>query len=165
MPLQIREEKLIVNKPVYTPNIELLLATPPDIDFVLCCIEALEETVMDKASFQNRYAQIISATNWFTFIIYYENVKVGLLNLEFKNLLHHQDSIVEIQEFFILKKYRNKGIGRICLEKITKWLIANNVEQIELSTNKKRTASFDFYKNCGFSDSHHKLTYKTRFKA
>lgn len=60
-----------------------------------------------------------------------------------------------IQMLFVEEKYRTKGIGRLLIDKIMKWLKEKNIKDIRLRVYDKNTKAIDFYKSLGFK--HHIL--------
>jgi PhnO protein len=83
---------------------------------------------------------------------------LGFISFHTQNLLHHCGRVGEIQEFFIDKNHREKGIGRQLIEKIMQFSGANNLKSIEVTTNRRRVENVLIYENLGFVLSHNKFT-------
>ena len=87
-----------------------------------------------------------------------ENEDVGFISFHTQNLLHHCGRVGEIQEFFIHKSHRGKGIGRQLIQKIMQFANQNSLKSIEVTTNRKREENVLIYENIGFTLSHNKFT-------
>lgn len=55
-----------------------------------------------------------------------------------------------VEDMIVDDKYRGKGLGRKILLDLIKWAKKEGVEVVELTTNPKRVAANELYKNVGF---------------
>lgn len=65
-----------------------------------------------------------------------------------------------ISNLFVLKSYRNKGIGKKLIQSLMKWLRDNNVHNISLEIHKDNKAAQVIYHKLGFKDYTIKLVKK-----
>jgi len=129
-----------------------------DLDFVYQSICELENEVFDFEVFSEIFNSNISKPNNVCLIAEDENESLGFITFHIQNLLHHCGLVGEIQEFFIDKNHRGKGVGRKLIDEILKYAQENNLKSIEVTTNKKRIENVAIYENLGFTLSHNKFT-------
>ncbi len=129
-----------------------------DLDFVYKSICELENEVFDFETFKNIFIENISNPNYLYLIAESENESLGFITFHIQNLLHHCGLVGEIQEFFIDKNHRGKGVGRKLIDGIVRYSEQNNLKSIEVTTNKKRVENVAIYENLGFTLSHNKFT-------
>jgi len=60
--------------------------------------------------------------------------------------------LCEIHGLVIDEQYRNKGIGKLLIEKAKQWSRNRGVGKLRLRCNVKRTATHKFYEHLGFSE-------------
>ena len=80
---------------------------------------------------------------------------IGTLQLTFIQYLTYQGGLrAQIEAVRIKKKFRGKDFGK----KIFKWAIKRSTDKgahlVQLTTDKQRTDTIEFYKTLGFRDSH-----------
>jgi len=139
-------------------NIKIRKVQIPDLDFVYKSICELENEVLDFEVFKAILNENISNPNNVYLIAENENESLGFISFHTQNLLHHCGLVGEIQEFFIDKNHRGKGVGRKLVDEILKYAKENNLKSIEVTTNKKRLENVAIYENLGFTLSHNKFT-------
>lgn len=131
-----------------------------DLDFVCKSICELENEVFDFETFKKIFEENISNPNHLYLIAESENENLGFITFHVQNLLHHCGLVGEIQEFFIAKNHRGKGVGRKLVDEIIEYSEQNNLKSIEVTTNKKRVENVAIYENLGFTLTHNKFTIK-----
>jgi len=129
-----------------------------DLDFVYKAICELENEELDFEVFKEIFYENISNPKNLYLIAENESEGVGFISFHTQNLLHHCGLVGEIQEFFIHKDHRGKGIGRQLIEKIMQFSDLNNLKSIEVTTNKRRVENVLIYENLGFGLTHNKFT-------
>ena len=60
--------------------------------------------------------------------------------------------LCEIHGLVIDEQYRNKGIGKLLIEKAKQWSRERGIGKLRLRCNVKRTATHKFYEHLGFSE-------------
>ncbi|MFZ0596736.1 MAG: GNAT family N-acetyltransferase [Flavobacterium sp.] len=139
-------------------DIKIRKVIKQDLDFVYQSICELENEVLDFEVFREIFHENISNPKNFYLIAEIEKEGVGFISFHTQNLLHHCGLVGEIQEFFIHKNYRGKGIGRQLIEEIIDYADRNNLKSIEVTTNKRRVENVMIYENLGFGLTHNKFT-------
>lgn len=129
-----------------------------DLDFVYKSICELENEILDFGVFTKIFNENISNQNNLYLLAENDNEGVGFISFHTQNLLHHCGLVGEIQEFFINKNYRGKGIGRQLMQKIMDYADQNNLKSIEVTTNRRRVENVLIYENLGFGLTHNKFT-------
>lgn len=140
-------------------NIKTRKIQTQDLTFVYNSICELENEVLDFETFKEIFTENISNPKNLYLIAEKENESLGFITFHTQNLLHHCGLVGEIQEFFIDKKHRGKGVGRKLVDEIIKYSKQNNLKSIEVTTNKKRVENVAIYENLGFTLSHNKFTF------
>ncbi len=140
------------------PNISIRKIQIQDLDFVYKSICELENEVLEFEVFKEIFNANISNPNNIYLIAEEENESLGFISFHTQNLLHHCGLVGEIQEFFVDKNHRGKGVGRKLIDEILKYAEENNLKSIEVTTSKKRIENVAIYENLGFTLSHNKFT-------
>ncbi len=145
-------------------TINIRKATQNDNLAVYDLICQLENTVFEYSLFEKFYfinlqnptiiylvAELVTKTD--------EKV-IGFLSCHGQNLLHHLTIVYEIQELVIMTEQRGNNVGTKLIEFLEKLLLetTNKTLLLEVTTNKKRTQSHDFYKKNDFIETHFKFT-------
>ncbi|GAA4280381.1 GNAT family N-acetyltransferase [Gaetbulibacter aestuarii] len=132
-------------------------ATLSDFETVYHFICELEEVSFDKEKMRVIFEENLKSQKIIYLIGSYQNEPAAFLSCHLQNLLHHNGMIAEIQELFILKKFRRKKFGSILIDYLIALLKKKKVFQLEVTSNKVRTETLHFYKSIGFTDSHIKF--------
>jgi (aminoalkyl)phosphonate N-acetyltransferase len=140
------------------PNIKIRKIKNKDLDFVYKSICELENEILDFETFKDIFIENISNQNNVYLIAENENESLGFISFHTQKLLHHCGLVGEIQEFFIDKNHRGKGVGRKLIDEIIQYSEQNDLKSIEVTTNKKRIENVLIYENLGFTLSHNKFT-------
>lgn len=139
-------------------NIYIRKTQKENLGFVYKSICELENEVLDFEVFKAIFNENISNPKNVYLIAENENEGLGFISFHTQNLLHHCGLVGEIQEFFIDKNHRGKGVGRKLVAEILKYAEENNLKSIEVTTNKRRVENVAIYENLGFTLSHNKFT-------
>ena len=139
-------------------KVEIRKIEKQDLDFVYKAICELENEELDFKVFKDIFNENISNSKNLYLIAENKNEGLGFISFHTQNLLHHCGLVGEIQEFFIDKNHRGKGIGRQLIEKIIQFSDQNNLKSIEATTNRRRVENVLIYENLGFTLSHNKFT-------
>jgi ribosomal protein S18 acetylase RimI-like enzyme len=81
-----------------------------------------------------------------------DNKIVGFCSLTIKNSLWQSGNIGHIDELIVDKSFREKGVGRKLLDKVTKIAEANKCKRIELDSAFHRKEAHKFYENLGYEN-------------
>lgn len=134
-------------------------AQAKDVEKVKILIEELEEIQMERAEFESIFLEYLERKNAFVWVVENEDLEViGFVSCFGQRLIHHLNWVYEIQELIVTKSYQNKGIGKILIENLVAEMKKKQVFSLEVTTNKKRIATHEFYKAAGFINSHEKFT-------
>ncbi|WP_026728301.1 GNAT family N-acetyltransferase [Flavobacterium denitrificans] len=139
-------------------NVKIRKTKNQDLDFIYKAICELENEELDFKVFERIFNENISNPKNIYLIAENEIEGLGFISFHTQNLLHHCGLVGEIQEFFIHRKYRGQGIGRVLINEILNFADQNNLKSIEVTTNKKRIENVAIYENLGFTLSHNKFT-------
>ena len=107
-------------------------------------------------SYYDAFQNIIQDKNQELIIIENSNKEiVGTFQLAFIQYLTYRGGLrAQIEAVRVHKKFRGKGFGK----KIFKWAIKRSKDKgahlVQLTTNKERLDTIEFYKAIGFRDSH-----------
>lgn len=67
-------------------------------------------------------------------------------------ILRQNDSVGRIKKMYILKDYRNKGLGQKLFDKIRKFAKKNKYKRLILSTTPEMQSAIHFYQKNGFKE-------------
>ncbi|MWB93474.1 GNAT family N-acetyltransferase [Flavobacterium sp. GA093] len=139
-------------------KIEIRKVEKRDLDIVYNLICELEDEILDFGIFKEIFDENISNPRNLYLLAENDKEGLGFISFHTQKLLHHCGLVGEIQEFFIHKNHRGKGIGKKLIEKIILFADQNNLKSIEVTTNRKRVENVLIYENLGFTLSHNKFT-------
>jgi len=133
-------------------------AAPTDEKEIYKLVCLLEETEIPFSPFSYIFSKNLNDSSVCYFISEEKNVITGFISLHIQHLLHHWGKVAEIQELSVFPEFRNKGTGKLLLEKAIKTATENNCELIELAASQRRIKAHEFYLKNGFKNSHFKFT-------
>jgi len=140
------------------PNYKIRSAVAHDVDTIFSFVSHLEERSFDFNRFKEKYSDNLSREE----VIYLVAVNemdevVGFISCHGQELLHHEAQVFEIQEMYVARNYRDKGIGKALYAALLEKLAKADCESLEVSTQIKRTDAKRFYLKLGFTQSHAKF--------
>ena len=59
-------------------------------------------------------------------------------------------NVAWLEDLFILEEYRNKGIGKLAIQKLDELMIARGVVSMFIDVIPRNTSAIKLYKECGF---------------
>ncbi len=119
----------------------------------------LQGKVFDKETMSTLYNENISNLNYIYLVACENHNTIGYASCHIQNLLHHAGKIAEIQEMFVLPKFRSAGIGKLLMDDIKKRVKEKGALQLEVTTRSIREKAIQFYTREAFQDSHKKLVH------
>ncbi len=140
--------------------IHIRKAKAEDSNTVYSFISELEDEAFNPVLFDKHYKENLNNANHIYLVAEENNVVIGFLSCHGQILLHHNGLAFEIQEVFVDKEHRNRGVGKLLLEKLEKELKPFDPKVLEVTSNKQRTGAHTFYEQNGFVRSHYKFTKK-----
>lgn len=131
---------------------------PGDAPAVHGFICDLEDTRMDETLFRRYFTEnCTSDSNIYLAALYGPEV-VGFLSCHGQILLHHLGRAYEIQEMYVHREHRSRGIGRLLVERLEQELAQQDYAVLEVTSNIRRSDTHRFYERCGFRRTHYKFT-------
>jgi PhnO protein len=139
-------------------NYKTRAAALSDLDTIFSFISHLEETSFDPESFRERYEENIKSTSVIYLVAVNEREDVtGFISCHGQSLLHHEGKVFEIQEMYVAKNYRDRGIGKVLFAALEERLAKAGCEILEVTTKDKRSEAKKFYLKLGFVQTHLKF--------
>ena len=142
-------------------NISIRQAVPEDVTSIYLFVNELEETVFDQAAFSAHYYHNLQQPYVHYLVAEDEGKVIGFISCHGQILLHHNGLVYEIQEMFVAKEYRSKGVGALLLKSLEERLAGEDYKLLEVTSNIRRKDTHRFYLNNGFSQTHLKFTKDT----
>ena len=140
-------------------EISIRLARNYDARKIFNFLCELEEQLFDQQEFEVNYRLCLADNNnLYLVAVDKENIAIGYISCHGKIILHHGGMVYEIQELFVEKSYRNKGIGKLLVQELEAYLIKRDYKSFEVATKKTRTGTRKFYILSGFQETHVKFT-------
>ena len=133
-------------------------AIKEDVNTIHFFLNQLESINSNIELFTEIYLQNISQTHAIYLVAEFDLKVIGFISCHEQLLLHHLGYVFEIQEFFVLDTYRNKGIGAILLAELENILKQKKIVSFEVTAQNKRLQTHQFYLKNGFTQSHLKFT-------
>lgn len=129
-----------------------------DRDHVYRFMCELEDELLDEKSFRQVYEDNLSNEHCFYWVAEAGDEIIGFISLHIQQLLHHCGAVGEIQEFYIDRDFRGRGIGRLLMNKVEQCAGARSVKSLEVTSNQKRAENVKVYERLGFKLTHNKFT-------
>ena len=134
-----------------------------DFNSVHSFVNDLEETAFETESIKRAFELNINNPNSIYLIAEVNNKSVGYLSCHSQFLLHHGgQQIAEIQEMYVDPENRKMGIGKKLIDELKRIAYKKGIEQLEVTSQNKRTKTHRFYERENFVQSHKKFTWKVQ---
>ena len=143
---------------IYMSNIITRQATAADVTAIYRFVNELEDTVFDEKLFTEYYYRNLQLPNTHYLVAIEAGAILGYISCHGQILLHHCGLVYEIQEMFVDKEHRSKGIGALLLKALEEKISGDGYTLLEVSSNIKRKDTHRFYLSNGFSETHFKFT-------
>jgi (aminoalkyl)phosphonate N-acetyltransferase len=136
-------------------NFKIRPAVISDAEIVFNFISHLEERSFDFGQFKEKFQENISRPD----IVYLVAVDqtdepIGFISCHGQRLLHHPGWVYEIQEMYVGRSFRNRGIGKSLFMALQEHLSISEGEILEVSTHISRSDAKRFYARLGFRNTH-----------
>ncbi len=141
-------------------NISIRKVTSNDLESIYLLICELEDQQMDGETFENIFIKNINDPDIYYLVAEINNRIVGFLSLHVQHILHHSKPTCELQELNIKSELRGSGIGALLVNEAERIAKELNLEEIELTTKIHRERAQSFYRNLGYTHTHHKFVKK-----
>lgn len=141
--------------------ISLRPACPSDLPFLYDCLCDLEEMTLNRAAFERIFLENVADPRVRYVLAEADSVPVGFLNCHVQGLLHHAGLVGEIQEMYVLPDWRSKGVGQQLVEQLVTMAYQEGWINLEVTSNRRRTRTHEFYERMGFVNTHVKLVMPT----
>ena len=130
-----------------------------DVKKIFSFLCTLEEQIFDQQQFMVNYRTSIAGINTIYLVAVNEqNDPVGFISCHGQLLLHHAGMVYEIQELFVEKDQRGKGVGKLLVKAIEEQLTKREYVLLEVATQKWRTDTRRFYNALGYAQTHVKFS-------
>ncbi len=117
----------------------------------------LEDEQFDLELFRPLFLQNIITPHYHYLLAMEGDKAVGYISCHGQMLLHHLGLVYEIQEIFVDRAFRNKGIGKMLLQTLEAQISKENYELLEVASNIRRKEAHQFYLNNGFECTSYKF--------
>lgn len=133
-------------------------AVPGDVGRLYPLINELEEKTLDEEAFREVFAANLADSRIHYLVAEDRGGRiVGFVSVHIQNLLHHTGGIAEVQELVVTGEKRRTGLGALLLARAKRIAEANGCIQMEVSCNRRRENSHEFYESQGLTRSHFKF--------
>jgi PhnO protein len=159
---------LLADMPVEQPDtnrelenrieIAIRVAQASDLPRIYQLMCHLEERELDPKVFKQKYTSNLRRKNIYYFVAVQSDAVIGFISLHIQSLLHHDGPVAEIQELVVDPAARSQGTGKRLVDRARQIAFANRCESFEVTTNKKRVRTREFYEKNGLVSTHVKLT-------
>ena len=139
-------------------NHKIRQAVLADVDTVYSFISHLEERTFDFESFKERFSENLNnRANIYLVAVDEADDPVGFVSCHGQTLLHHEGKVFEIQEIYVARNHRDRGIGKALFAALQEKLSKMDCESLEVTANVKRSDARRFYSKLGFVQTHLKF--------
>lgn len=116
-----------------------------DCKTVLSFINELENAAFEERKFQWLFKANILNRDILYLLALMNGIPVGFISCHIQSLLHHNKRVGEIQEMFVHRRYRNRGVGTMMLNDLRSRLTKRKIHQLEVASSTKRKLTHRFY--------------------
>ncbi|MBK9591885.1 MAG: GNAT family N-acetyltransferase [Crocinitomicaceae bacterium] len=138
--------------------IQIRKAENKDFKLIYNFINELENAIFDEKIQQVIFSENLKNENIIYVLAFQNDEPAGFISCHAQWLLHHAALIGEIQEMIVAEKFRSKGVGKLLIEALINIAKSNGINQLEVTSSKKRESAHRFYMREGFAQSHFKFT-------
>jgi PhnO protein len=139
-------------------NFKIRTAALSDIDAIFNFISHMEEQTFDFESFKERFSENLNnRANIYLVAVSEEDEPIGFISCHGQSLLHHEGKVFEIQEMYVARNFRGRGIGKALFVAVQEKLAKMDCESLEVTTHAKRSDARRFYLKLGFVQTHVKF--------
>lgn len=138
-------------------NLHIRAAVWNDVPTIYAFMCALEELPLDQTAFLTVFRHNLTDPNIHYLVAEQTGEVVGFVSCHIQHLLHHVGKVGEIQELFVRPDVRNQRIAQQLIAALDALAIQENVINLEVTTNQKRTDAIRFYERELFKRTHLKL--------
>ena len=138
-------------------NLHIRAATWDDVPIIYAFLCILEESPLDQTAFLAIFRHNFTNPAVYYLVAEQSDEVVGFISCHVQYLLHHGGKVGEIQELFVRPDVRNQRIGQQLIAALTAIAIQENMVNLEVTTNQKRTDTLRFYERESFKRTHVKL--------
>jgi len=139
-------------------SISIRQANREDVSPIYHFINELEETVFDETAFAAHYYYNLQQPTIHYLVAEDAGKAIGFISCHGQTLLHHNGLVYEIQELFVNKDCRSKGVGALLIKALEEKLAAEDYELLEVASNIRRKDTHRFYLANSFRQTHYKFT-------
>jgi ribosomal protein S18 acetylase RimI-like enzyme len=82
----------------------------------------------------------------------YDNIIIGYTFISFGFSFEYGGKTALIDELFIKESYRGKGLGKICLNFISKRCASKDVKSLQMEVENHNDGALKLYTDCGFKN-------------
>ena len=131
-----------------------------DLDAVVKLLEELSEFVdtarlIEKETISGTFDEMQRCPHIYQNIIAeISGDSVGLLSLVMYKTPFHTGGTALINELVIKSSHRGMGIGKHLIETAKEIALANEMDELEVGTEKSNDGAQNFYRKCGFDEEH-----------
>ncbi|HSZ33970.1 MAG TPA: GNAT family N-acetyltransferase [Puia sp.] len=139
-------------------NHEIRSAVLSDAETIFNFVCHLEERNFDFESFKERFSENLNnRDNIYLVAVNEEDESIGFISCHGQSLLHHEGKVFEIQEMYVARNNRDRGIGKALFAALQERLSKMDCESLEVTANIKRSDARRFYTKLGFVQTHVKF--------
>lgn len=128
-----------------------------DIHDIYRFVCELEDEQFDFETFRSLFLQNISTPHYHYLVAVSGDKAVAYISCHGQILLHHLGLVYEIQEIFVDKEFRSKGVGKMLLQALEKLIGKEKYELLEVASHMKRKDAHRFYLDNGFECTTYKF--------
>lgn len=143
-------------------NFNIRWANTSDMDFLRCGVRNLLGELrgcpveLEQEDLNETITHMISDDgNYGIFIAENDEKQIGLMTFSVVKALHCGKYAV-IEELWVLKDYRNAGVGKLLIEGLERYCAERGIKRIDVGLPGASFQDFDktngFYSGCGFTD-------------
>lgn len=129
-----------------------------DTDFIFQFICKLEGINPQREEFEKIFREELENENSYYLLAEKDGKPVAFAGMQIQNALHHSAKVAEIVEMYVLREYRNSGIGEKLYWHAKDIALENKCKFFQISCNIVRERAIGFFIDLGFQKTHYKLT-------
>jgi PhnO protein len=98
------------------------------------------------------FNKVLENPNNFVFIVEDEKKLIGFASFSVRDVIRYPKPIAELDEFFILEEFRNRGVGRRLMEEVEEKAKELHCHRLSIETGYAHKDAHAFYEQIGYTN-------------
>lgn len=98
------------------------------------------------------FEEVLNSPNNFVFVAEDNGQIIGLAAFSVRNVIRYPKQIAELDELFVSQEYRQKGVGKLLMQKVEEKAKELNCYRLYVESQYKHETAHKFYEQLGYTN-------------